>query len=81
MARGRLTNSWSALARRHGPRYIAPERVTAIHQQVAVKLVRPAWEPGLLRRLRGEGQILASLNHKNIARLLDGGVSAMASLS
>ncbi len=46
-------------------------------QQVAVKLVRPGLgSQELLRRLRGERQILASLNHKNIARLLDGGVSA-----
>src|SRR5258708_819841 len=46
-------------------------------QQAAVKLVRPGLgSQELLRRLRGERQILASLNHKNIARLLDGGVSA-----
>ncbi len=46
-------------------------------QQVAVKLVQPGLgSQELLRRLRGERQILASLNHPNIARLLDGGVSA-----
>jgi serine/threonine-protein kinase len=45
-------------------------------QQVAIKLLRPGLDSDLdLERLRGERQILAKLNHPNIARLLDGGVT------
>jgi tetratricopeptide (TPR) repeat protein len=45
-------------------------------QEVAVKVVRPGLgNQELLRRLRGERQILASLSHPNIARLLDGGIT------
>jgi serine/threonine protein kinase/Tfp pilus assembly protein PilF len=55
--------------------YLA-ERVGEYSHQVAVKLVRP----GLVsradhNRLRAERQILARLNHRNIARLLDGGTT------
>ena len=46
-------------------------------QQVAIKLLRPGLDSDLdLERLRAERQILAKLNHPNIARLLDGGVTA-----
>ncbi|MET0622698.1 MAG: tetratricopeptide repeat protein [Pyrinomonadaceae bacterium] len=46
-------------------------------QQVALKVVgRSFADSELRRRFRQERQILASLNHPNIARLLDGGVSA-----
>ncbi|HEV2799751.1 MAG TPA: protein kinase [Pyrinomonadaceae bacterium] len=45
-------------------------------QEVALKVVRRGFaDPELDRRFRRERQILASLNHPNIARLLDGGVS------
>jgi serine/threonine-protein kinase len=45
-------------------------------QQVAIKLLRPGLDSDLdLERLRAERQILATLNHPNIARLLDGGVT------
>jgi serine/threonine-protein kinase len=45
-------------------------------QRVALKVLRPGLDSELdLERLRAERQILASLNHPNIARLLDGGVS------
>ena len=55
--------------------YLA-ERYDEYQQQVAVKLVRP----GLVarsdhNRLKAERQILARLNHRNIARLLDGGTT------
>ncbi|HQR36640.1 MAG TPA: protein kinase [Blastocatellia bacterium] len=43
-------------------------------QQVAIKLVWPGPQNAeLLRRFRRERQILANLDHPNIARLLDGG--------
>ena len=47
------------------------------HQQVAIKVVRSGF-PGsfTLGRFRAERQILASLEHPNIARLLDGGAEA-----
>ena len=56
--------------------YLA-ERMGEYSHLVAVKLVRP----GLVsradhNRLRAERQILARLNHRNIARLLDGGTTA-----
>src|SRR5262245_7795667 len=55
--------------------YLA-ERIGDYSHHVAVKLVRP----GLVsradhNRLRAERQILARLNHRNIARLLDGGTT------
>lgn len=43
-------------------------------QQVAIKLVRGGYNPSsILERFRNERQILAGLDHLNIARLLDGG--------
>jgi len=46
----------------------------AYHQRVAIKLIRPGMDSGqILQRFRQERQILASLSHPNIARLLDGG--------
>jgi len=42
-------------------------------QRVALKLL-PHPTPGLMQRFRRERQILARLEHPNIARLLDGGV-------
>ena len=55
------------------------ERVDgAFDQQVALKIVRQTLiDKDLERRFLKERQILASLNHRNIAKLLDGGVSAM----
>jgi serine/threonine-protein kinase len=45
-------------------------------QQVALKLLRPEHDSEIDQgRFRAERQILASLNHPNIARLLDGGVT------
>lgn len=45
-------------------------------KRVAIKLLRPGVEGDLaIRRFRYERQILANLNHKNIAALLDGGVT------
>lgn len=45
-------------------------------QEVAIKLVRGNHDSSfVLRRFRNERQILASLEHPNIARLLDGGTT------
>ena len=45
-------------------------------KEVALKLVRIGLDtPALLERFRHERQILASLDHPNIARLLDGGTT------
>ena len=47
------------------------------HQQVAIKLINPGLGGETIRRrFRNEMQILADLNHPNIARLLDGGETA-----
>lgn len=49
----------------------------AFQQQVALKLTRrSAAGPGIADRFRRERQILALLNHPNIARILDGGAIA-----
>jgi len=57
-----------------GSVYLA-ERVDGTYRkQVAIKLVRPAGSGSeILERFRRERQILASLDHPNIARLIDGG--------
>jgi serine/threonine-protein kinase len=46
-------------------------------QRVALKLVRhgPHLDKRIVRRFREERQILATLNHPGIARLLDGGIT------
>ena len=57
-----------------GSVYLA-ERVDGVYtKQVAIKLVRPGMNSGeILERFRREREILASLDHPNIARLIDGG--------
>jgi len=56
--------------------YLAERADGEFEQRVAVKVLRPGLDSDLdLERFRVERQILASLNHPNIARLLDGGVS------
>src|SRR5579862_6508093 len=52
-------------------------RVDGLYEkQVAIKFVRGGFDTAsLLERFRNERQILASLDHANIARLLDGGTS------
>ena len=80
----------SALNRRIGP-YLVVEEVgeggmgtvyrairadDAFRKQVAIKLVKPGMDYHfILRRFRRERQIMANLDHPNIARLLDGGAT------
>jgi eukaryotic-like serine/threonine-protein kinase len=46
-------------------------------QEVAIKLIRPGWDAReVMARFRAERQILAHLNHPNIAHLIDGGMTA-----
>ena len=53
------------------------ERIAGgFEQVVAVKLMRPEWDAAeMIRRFRAERQILAHLNHPNIAHLIDGGIT------
>ncbi|MFN7945899.1 MAG: protein kinase [Blastocatellia bacterium] len=61
-----------------GAVYLAERADGEFAQQVAIKIIHPALEqqqdwPEVLRRFQSERQILATLNHPNIARLIDGG--------
>ncbi len=56
--------------------WLATRADDAYQKQVAIKLVWPGPESGeVLRRFRQERQILANLEHPNIARMLDGGTT------
>jgi non-specific serine/threonine protein kinase/serine/threonine-protein kinase len=60
-----------------GSVYLAERDDEHYHQQVAIKLINPGLEgDSIRRRFRNEMQILANLNHPNIARLFDGGETA-----
>jgi eukaryotic-like serine/threonine-protein kinase len=57
-----------------GTVYLAERDDAQFRQQVAIKIIRRGMDTeDILHRFRTERQILASLNHPNIARLLDGG--------
>ncbi len=59
-----------------GTVYLAERADGLFAQQVAIKLIKRGMDTDLvLERFRAERQILASLEHPNIARLLDGGTS------
>jgi non-specific serine/threonine protein kinase/serine/threonine-protein kinase len=58
-----------------GTVYLAERADAEFDQRVALKLVREARSERVLRWFRYERQILASLEHPNIARLLDGGTT------
>ena len=59
-----------------GAVYLAERADGDFAQRVAIKLVRPGLErSGAVDRFRDERRILARLEHANIARLVDGGVS------
>src|SRR5207237_7767599 len=59
-----------------GTVYLAERADGQYRTQVAIKLVRPQLgAEDILSRFRHERQILAGLQHPNIARLLDGGTT------
>ncbi len=59
-----------------GAVYLAERDDDEFLQQVAIKMARGLLDPERVRQFRTERQILAWLEHKNIARLLDGGTTA-----
>jgi serine/threonine protein kinase/tetratricopeptide (TPR) repeat protein len=59
-----------------GAVYLAERADSEFRRRVAIKLIKRGMDTDfILRRFRKERQILASLDHPNIARLLDGGTS------
>lgn len=59
-----------------GSVFLAERTVTDFEQQAALKIVKKGMDTeSVLRRFSQERRILARLNHPNIARLLDGGVT------
>ncbi len=60
-----------------GEVYLARRVDAEFEQQVAIKLIRSGQDSAaVVRRFRAERQILANLDHPNIAKLLDGGRTA-----
>jgi len=57
--------------------YLASRADELYRQEVAVKVLQPGSKPtaSMLLRFSAERQILANLNHPNISRLLDGGIT------
>ena len=59
-----------------GAVYLAARADEQFEKQVAIKIVKRGLDTDdILRRFRAERQILAQLDHPNIARLLDGGTT------
>jgi Tol biopolymer transport system component/tetratricopeptide (TPR) repeat protein len=59
-----------------GAVYLAVRADNQFSQNAAIKLIKRGMDTDfILRRFRNERQILAALNHPNIARLLDGGTT------
>jgi len=59
-----------------GAVYLATRNDDEYQRQVAIKLIKRGMDTDLIvRRFRNERQILANLNHQNIARLFDGGTT------
>jgi len=59
-----------------GTVYLAVRDDDEFNKKVAIKIVRSGFDSDeLLHRFRSERQILANLDHPNIARLLDGGTT------
>ncbi len=56
--------------------YLAARADEQFRKRVAIKVIKTGPdEEGVIRRFRRERQILASLDHPNVARLLDGGAT------
>jgi serine/threonine-protein kinase len=55
--------------------FLAERADQLYRRQVAIKLMRRAYDPVLAARLAAESQILADLQHPDIARLYDAGVA------
>ncbi|HEX8474338.1 MAG TPA: tetratricopeptide repeat protein [Pyrinomonadaceae bacterium] len=59
-----------------GAVYLAERADSEFRKRVAIKLIKRGMDTDfILRRFRNERQILATLDHPNIARLLDGGTT------
>ena len=59
-----------------GDVYLAQRADNAFHKQVALKVIRAEVSSSeVVRRFRQEREILAALDHPNVARLLDGGTT------
>jgi serine/threonine protein kinase len=60
-----------------GSAYLAERADGAFEKHVAIKLIKRGMDTdAVLRRFRQERQILAELDHPNIARLIDGGTTS-----
>jgi tetratricopeptide (TPR) repeat protein len=75
---GRILGPWRLLRRigrgGMGSVYLAHRADSSFEKTVAVKLIHAGLDTAdVLRRFRNERQVLAALEHPNIARLLDGG--------
>ena len=56
--------------------YLAERADDAFRKRVAIKVLRPGGDSeGIVRRFTTERQILAALDHPNIAKLIDGGTT------
>src|SRR5450432_2828399 len=60
-----------------GSVWLAERADSQPRRKVALKLPHLGWAPGLAERVRRERDILASLEHPNIARLYDAGVDTL----
>ncbi|HKL51300.1 MAG TPA: protein kinase, partial [Wenzhouxiangellaceae bacterium] len=58
-----------------GSVFLAERADDEYRRRVALKLIRGFPDPASLERLRTERQILADLNHPNIAAMIDGGTT------
>jgi len=77
---GRRLGAWCIVARigggGMGEVYRAERADGQFAQEVAIKVMRDGFNPeGLALRFKAERQILASLDHPNLAKVLDGGIT------